>query len=79
MFRQYSREGKHNLIQESSPRKHLSSILKSLTLGISQSRHREEFANLLSNYVNLVFTTFKIKNIFKVKGAVPEGLRTRVV
>ena len=27
----------------------------------------------------LVFTTFKIKNLFNVKDAVPEGLHTRVV
>ena len=29
--------------------------------------------------IRLVFSTFKIKNLFVVKGAVPEGLRTRVV
>ena len=40
--------------QESSPRKHLSSSLKSLTLGTSQSRHRGVYANLLTGYVNLL-------------------------
>ena len=40
--------------QESSPRKHLSSSLKSLTLGTSQSRHRGVYANLLTSYVNLL-------------------------
>ena len=29
-------------------------------------------------YIRLVSTTFKIKNLFNVKDAVPEGLRTRV-
>ena len=29
--------------------------------------------------VRLVFTTFKVRNLFNVKDAVPEGLRTRVV
>ena len=54
IFRKQSREGKHSAIQESSPRKRLSSSLKSLTLGISQSRHRGVYANLLTGYVNLL-------------------------
>ena len=55
-------------------------ILTSLMLGISQSSHREVFANLCKPIdIMLVFTTFKIKNLFNVKDAVPEGLHTRVV
>ena len=54
IFRQQSREGKHSLIQESSPRKHLSFSLKSLTLGTSQSQRRGVYANLLIGYLNLL-------------------------
>ena len=51
--------------------------------------HSERDATLFFNYINnqhpnirftidlrLVFTTFKVRNLFNVKDAVPEGLRT---
>ena len=46
--------GKTHSYSGVSPRKHLSSSLKSLTLGTSQSRHKGVYANLLTGYVNLL-------------------------
>ena len=49
---------------------------------IGQNRRRDgELANLFSKpiVVPLVFATFKIINLFSVKDAFPEGLRTGVV
>ena len=48
---------------------------------VTAQRSIRRLANQLSKPIDirLVSTTFKIKNLFKVKDAVPEGLRTRVV
>ena len=44
-------------------------------------RSIRKLANRLCKPIDLrlVFTTFKVRNLFNVKDAVPEGLRTRVV
>ena len=79
IFRQQSREVKHSPIQESS------STLKSPTSGTSQSRHSQRRVRTLANQLckptdaRLVFTSFKIMNLFNVKDAVLEGLCMRVV
>ena len=62
IFRQLSREGKHNLIQESSPRKHLSFILKSLMLGISQSRHRDH-RSIRNQLSSIIMQLCKLVNV----------------
>ena len=48
---------------------------------VKAQRSIRKLANQLCKPIDirLVFTTFKIKNLFNVKDAVPEGFRTRVV
>ena len=48
---------------------------------VTSQRSVRKLANQLCKPIDirLVFTTFKIKNLFNVKDVVPEGLRTRVV
>ena len=48
---------------------------------VTAQRSIRKLANRLCKPIDLrlVFTTFKVRNLFNVKDAVPEGLRTRVV
>ena len=48
---------------------------------VTAQRSIRKLANQLFKPIDirLAFTTFKIKNLFNVKDAVPEGLRTKVV
>ena len=48
---------------------------------VTAQRSVRKLANRLCKPIDLrlVFTTFKVRNLFNVKDAVPEGLRTRVV
>ena len=48
---------------------------------VTTQRSIRKLANRLCKPIDLrlVFTTFKVRNLFNVKDAVPEGLRTRVV
>ena len=48
---------------------------------VTAQRSIRKLANRLCKPIDLrlVFTTFKVRNLFNLKDAVPEGLRTRVV
>ena len=51
------------------------------SFSVTAQRSIRKLANRLCKPIDirLVFTTFKVRNLFNVKDAVPVGLRTRVV